>query len=442
MSASRSPTSPAPPRSTTRSSTRSAGGASSTRPTPSATASTMRGCGSSPAGAGRRPGFGHVAITASGRPAVDAAYAGALAAGGTDDGAPGPRHQYGPRYYSAYLLDPDGLRVEVVDRLALTGSPVRRGQMLRGAELARVAPTPRVGHARAPARSRARLVPHDRSGTHRRRSRPRPWTLAALAASVESGARRPPLDEPREVGRARRAHGAARRGRRGAGRRAGDHGAGRAHRRALGRRPPSSSRRWASRSSGCCATTCARRCCRASPSSPRRAASRTPRAAGATPTRTLLQAQGRLSASVDPRCSPRCSSRTCPACSTASAAARAPSSTSVRAWPPSASRCAASTRPSARSASSPRRRRWRSRGATSRRGARGRVELRDRRVEELDDEAAFDVAWLPASFLVRRRLRHRAGHRAPRAAARGPAAHRRARPSGDGRRGARSRGCA
>ena len=45
---------------------------------------------------------------------MDAAHAGALAAGGTDDGAPGPRHQYGPRYYSAYLLDPDGLRVEVV----------------------------------------------------------------------------------------------------------------------------------------------------------------------------------------------------------------------------------------------------------------------------------------------------------------------------------------
>jgi catechol 2,3-dioxygenase-like lactoylglutathione lyase family enzyme len=60
------------------------------------------------------PGFGHVAITAHGRPAVNAAYEAALAAGGTDDGAPGPRHQYGPRYYSAYLLDPDGLRVEVV----------------------------------------------------------------------------------------------------------------------------------------------------------------------------------------------------------------------------------------------------------------------------------------------------------------------------------------
>lgn len=61
-----------------------------------------------------RPGYGHVAITASGRPAVDAAYAAAIEAGGRDDGEPGHRPHYGPRYYSAYLLDPDGLRVEVV----------------------------------------------------------------------------------------------------------------------------------------------------------------------------------------------------------------------------------------------------------------------------------------------------------------------------------------
>jgi len=60
------------------------------------------------------PGFGHVAIAAAGRAAVDAAHAAALAAGGRDDGAPGARPQYGPRYYSGYLLDPDGLRIEVV----------------------------------------------------------------------------------------------------------------------------------------------------------------------------------------------------------------------------------------------------------------------------------------------------------------------------------------
>ena len=60
------------------------------------------------------PGFGHVAIAASGRVAVDAAYTAGIRAGGQDDGPPGLRPQYGPRYYAAYLLDPDGLRIEVV----------------------------------------------------------------------------------------------------------------------------------------------------------------------------------------------------------------------------------------------------------------------------------------------------------------------------------------
>jgi catechol 2,3-dioxygenase-like lactoylglutathione lyase family enzyme len=65
---------------------------------------------------GRPPasGYGHVALQASGRAAVDAAHRAGLAAGGADDGAPGPRPQYGRRYYAGYLLDPDGLRVEVV----------------------------------------------------------------------------------------------------------------------------------------------------------------------------------------------------------------------------------------------------------------------------------------------------------------------------------------
>lgn len=62
------------------------------------------------------PGYGHVALQASGRAAVDAAHRAGLAAGGDDDGAPGPRPQYGSRYYAAYLRDPDGLRVEVVAR--------------------------------------------------------------------------------------------------------------------------------------------------------------------------------------------------------------------------------------------------------------------------------------------------------------------------------------
>jgi len=62
------------------------------------------------------PGYGHIALHASGKAAVDAAHRAGVANGGADDGAPGQRPQYGRRYYAGYLRDPDGLRVEVVAR--------------------------------------------------------------------------------------------------------------------------------------------------------------------------------------------------------------------------------------------------------------------------------------------------------------------------------------
>jgi catechol 2,3-dioxygenase-like lactoylglutathione lyase family enzyme len=65
------------------------------------------------------PGYGHMALSANGKAAVDAAYKGGLASGGSDDGPPGTRGGRGrvnERYYAAYLRDPDGLRVEVVSR--------------------------------------------------------------------------------------------------------------------------------------------------------------------------------------------------------------------------------------------------------------------------------------------------------------------------------------
>ncbi len=42
-----------------------------------------------------------------------AAWEGGVGAGGTDEGAPGPRPEYGGSYYSAYLRDPDGNRIEI-----------------------------------------------------------------------------------------------------------------------------------------------------------------------------------------------------------------------------------------------------------------------------------------------------------------------------------------
>ncbi|MGH2914128.1 MAG: VOC family protein [Solirubrobacteraceae bacterium] len=67
---------------------------------------------------GRPPAgsYGHLALQANGKAAVDAAYASGLAAGGSGDGPPGRRPQYGRTCYAAYMLDPDGLRVEVVSR--------------------------------------------------------------------------------------------------------------------------------------------------------------------------------------------------------------------------------------------------------------------------------------------------------------------------------------
>lgn len=54
----------------------------------------------------------HFSFTAPSRAAVDAFHAAGLAAGATDNGKPGPRTQYGPAYYAAFLVDPDGYRIE------------------------------------------------------------------------------------------------------------------------------------------------------------------------------------------------------------------------------------------------------------------------------------------------------------------------------------------
>lgn len=56
----------------------------------------------------------HWAFKAPNRNAVDAFHRAGLANGGRDDGAPGLRSDYHPAYYAAFLLDPDGNRVEAV----------------------------------------------------------------------------------------------------------------------------------------------------------------------------------------------------------------------------------------------------------------------------------------------------------------------------------------
>ncbi len=56
----------------------------------------------------------HIAFRAASVAEVNAFHRAALAAGGRDNGPPGPRPRYHPGYYAAFVLDPDGYNIEAV----------------------------------------------------------------------------------------------------------------------------------------------------------------------------------------------------------------------------------------------------------------------------------------------------------------------------------------
>ena len=64
------------------------------------------------------PGNGvHIAFTVPDRETVDSFHAEGLRLGGTDAGAPGLRPEYSENYYAAFLLDPEGNKIEAVTGL-------------------------------------------------------------------------------------------------------------------------------------------------------------------------------------------------------------------------------------------------------------------------------------------------------------------------------------
>ena len=56
----------------------------------------------------------HICLRAKATAEIDAFHAAALASGGTSDGAPGLRPHDRVKYYAAFVLDPDGNRIEAV----------------------------------------------------------------------------------------------------------------------------------------------------------------------------------------------------------------------------------------------------------------------------------------------------------------------------------------
>lgn len=65
------------------------------------------------------PGF-HLAFAAPSHEAVAQFHAAAIRNGGTDNGAPGFRPEYGDHYYAAFVIDPDGYCIEAVLNEAAT----------------------------------------------------------------------------------------------------------------------------------------------------------------------------------------------------------------------------------------------------------------------------------------------------------------------------------
>jgi catechol 2,3-dioxygenase-like lactoylglutathione lyase family enzyme len=60
----------------------------------------------------------HFCFSAPTRKSVDAFYKAAVAAGGRDNGKPGLRADYGSNYYAAFVIDPDGCRIEAYSEKA------------------------------------------------------------------------------------------------------------------------------------------------------------------------------------------------------------------------------------------------------------------------------------------------------------------------------------
>jgi catechol 2,3-dioxygenase-like lactoylglutathione lyase family enzyme len=114
-----------------------------------------------------QPAATHVAFRAD-RPRIEAFFAAALAAGGSDNGRPGVRADYHPFYYAAFVLDPEGNNVEVVCH----DSPVVRRARKRRGQPAGERPTP-IARKKAMTRTPSQASTKHSEPRSKPRSKPR-----------------------------------------------------------------------------------------------------------------------------------------------------------------------------------------------------------------------------------------------------------------------------
>jgi catechol 2,3-dioxygenase-like lactoylglutathione lyase family enzyme len=103
----------------------------------------------------------HVGFAAASQDAVKKFHAAALRAGATDEGAPGPRPDYSPNYFGAFVRDPEGNKLEAVffamsPAKPATKSKVKGKSKKAAAKRKTKKPVVRRSTARRPARGRTR----------------------------------------------------------------------------------------------------------------------------------------------------------------------------------------------------------------------------------------------------------------------------------------------
>jgi catechol 2,3-dioxygenase-like lactoylglutathione lyase family enzyme len=126
----------------------------------------------------------HLAFMARDRPAVDAFHAAALAAGATDNGAPGLREHYHPDYYGGFVIDPDGHNIEAVCHLAPGTLPEQAAVPVAGAPRKPVRKAAPKSVGKSAAKPTRKPVPVRRPAA---KSAARPATKAAARPSRKGG---------------------------------------------------------------------------------------------------------------------------------------------------------------------------------------------------------------------------------------------------------------